>query len=45
VRVTRQLREAARTLDLDLLDHVIVGNRADDPSGTGYYSFSDAGLL
>lgn len=45
VRVTRQLRESAKTLGLDLLDHVIIGNRADDPNGTGFYSFSDAGLL
>ncbi len=45
VRVTRQLRESARTLDLELLDHVVIGNRADDPNGAGYYSFSDAGLL
>lgn len=45
VRVTRQLRESGKTLGLDLLDHVIIGNRADDPNGAGYYSFSDAGLL
>jgi len=43
--VTRQLRESAKTLGLELLDHVIIGNRADDPNGAGYYSFSDAGLL
>ncbi len=45
VRVTRQLREAARTLDISLLDHVVIGNKASDPQGVGYYSFSDSGLI
>lgn len=45
VQVTRQLREAARTLDIDLLDHVIVGQAATDPRGTGYYSFRESGVL
>ena len=45
VQVTRQLREAARTLDIDLQDHVIVGQTAADPRGTGYYSFREAGVL
>jgi len=45
VQVTRQLREAARALDIDLLDHVIVGQAACDPRGVGYYSFREAGVL
>jgi DNA repair protein RadC len=45
IRATRQLREAARVIQLDLLDHVIVGQREHDPQGTGYYSFAEAGLL
>jgi len=45
IHVTRQLREAARTLDIELLDHVIVGHAAADPAGLGYYSFRSAGLL
>jgi len=45
IQVTRQLREAARAVDIDLLDHVIVGRVASDPAGQGYYSFRDAGLL
>jgi DNA repair protein RadC len=45
IQVTRQLREAARAVDIDLLDHVIVGTTAGDPAGRGYYSFRDAGLL
>jgi len=38
LKITRQLRESATVLDIDLLDHIIVG----DP---GYYSFSEAGTL
>jgi DNA repair protein RadC len=45
IRVTRQLREAAQTIDIELLDHVIVGTRPADPTGLGYYSFRAAGLL
>ncbi len=45
IHVTRQLREAAKALDLDLADHVIIGDVASDPSGLGYYSFRSAGLL
>ena len=40
IQVTRQLREAAKVMGIDLLDHVIVG----DP-GTEPYSFNDAGLV
>lgn len=45
VRVTRQLREAAKTLDIGLLDHVVIGDRSRDPNGVGFYSFADSGLL
>ncbi|MFP4492575.1 MAG: RadC family protein [Puniceicoccaceae bacterium] len=45
VRVTRQLREAARTLDIGLLDHVVIGEPSRDPAGAGFYSFADSGLL
>jgi DNA repair protein RadC len=45
VQVTRQLREAARTVDIELLDHVIVGNAGADPTGVGFYSFRQAGIL
>jgi DNA repair protein RadC len=45
IQVTRQLREAAKTICIDLLDHVIVGNKPSDPNGIGYYSFRSAGLL
>jgi len=45
IQVTRQLREAAKTVCIDLLDHVIVGNSANDPTGQGFYSFRSAGLI
>jgi DNA repair protein RadC len=43
--ITRQLRDAAKTVDIDLHDHIIMGTRAADPAGLGYYSFRTAGLL
>jgi DNA-binding LacI/PurR family transcriptional regulator len=45
VQVTRQLREAAKALNIELLDHVVVGNAGADPTGVGFYSFRSAGLL
>lgn len=45
IEVTRRLREASRVIGIDLLDHVILGHPQADPRGSGYYSFSDAGLL
>jgi DNA repair protein RadC len=45
IQVTRQLREASRAVDIDMLDHVIIGRKAVDPAGRGYYSFRDAGIL
>lgn len=45
VQVTRQLREAAKTVDIELLDHVIVGRASADPQGQGYFSFREAGVL
>ncbi|HTL66183.1 MAG TPA: DNA repair protein RadC [Lacunisphaera sp.] len=45
VQVTRQLREAAKAIDIELLDHVIVGRASADPTGRGMYSFREAGIL
>lgn len=44
IRMTRQLREAAKILNIELLDHVVVGTKEADPAGRGYYSFREAGL-
>ena len=45
VQLTRQLREAAKIIGIDLIDHVIVGTTEDDPLHLGYYSFRAAGML
>ncbi len=45
MQVTRQLREAARTVDIQLLDHVILGRPEADPNERGYYSFREAGVI
>lgn len=45
IAVTRKLREASRIVEIDLLDHVVVGTPEGDPHGRGYYSFREAGLL
>lgn len=42
--ITRQLQQAAQTLQIDFLDHIIIGRREIDPKHLGYYSFNDAGL-
>jgi DNA repair protein RadC len=44
-QVTRRLYESSKVLDIDLLDHVILGNPASDPQEIGYYSFNEAGVL
>ncbi len=43
--VTRLLREAAKAVDIELIDHVIVGRTGADPIGRGYFSFREAGML
>ncbi|HVT74567.1 MAG TPA: JAB domain-containing protein [Lacunisphaera sp.] len=45
VQVTRQLRDASKTVDIELLDHVIVGTERADPVGRGFYSFRESGVL
>jgi len=45
LHVTRQLREASKVVDIDLVDHIILGRAAADPLGRGVFSFRDAGIL
>ena len=45
IHVTRKLRDAAKILDIELLDHVIVGDVKADPLARGVYSFREAGIL
>jgi DNA repair protein RadC len=45
LQMTRLLRDAAKTVEITLLDHVIVGSASADPLGRGYYSFREAGMM
>jgi DNA repair protein RadC len=45
IQVTRLLRDAAKTIGIDFIDHVIVGRKEADPTGEGFYSFRSAGLI
>lgn len=45
LHVTRLIREGAKAIDMDFLDHVIVGRPDADPTGVGHYSFREAGIL
>ena len=45
VQITRVLRDAAKIIDIDLLDHVIVGEVKADPRSMGYFSFRESGVL
>lgn len=42
-RLTRRLAEAAQLLQINLLDHIIIGS--PDNNGTPYFSFKEAGVL
>jgi DNA repair protein RadC len=42
---TRQLREAARHIGIDIIDHVVVGSPESDLKGVGHYPFREAGVL
>jgi DNA repair protein RadC len=45
MQMTRQLREAAKVVAIELADHVILGRAVNDPTGLGFYSFRAAGFL
>lgn len=45
LHVTRLLREGAKAVQIELLDHVIVGDFNSDPMKKGFYSFREYGLL
>lgn len=45
IQVTRQLRESATVIGIDLLDHIVLGQKNKDPQGLGFYSFNQAGLI
>jgi DNA repair protein RadC len=43
IRLTRRLAEGARILQVNILDHVIVGRPFD--GRPGYFSFKEAGMV
>lgn len=45
LQITRVLRDSSKIIDIDLLDHVIVGDPKADPLGVGHFSFRSAGHL
>ena len=45
IQITRKIKDCADLLDIDFLDHVICGQKSEDPAEIGYYSFREAGLL
>jgi DNA repair protein RadC len=45
LQLTRLLRDASRTMEIAFLDHVILGEATADPTGLGFYSFRQAGIL
>ena len=45
LKVTQKISEAARFLDIDFHDHVIIGEPNNCPAGIGYYSFADSGVI
>jgi DNA repair protein RadC len=45
LHITRILRDASKILQIELLDHVIVGDEKSDPQKRGTYSFREAGVL
>jgi DNA repair protein RadC len=44
-QLTRQLRDAARAIDIELVDHVVLGTVVHDPRAVGWFSFRQAGSL
>lgn len=45
LNITKLINEAAKTVKLNFLDHIIIGNKTSDPYFLGYYSFRDAGVI
>jgi len=44
IRITRTLREAGATVDITVIDHLIMGRRECDPLGVGFWSFQRSGM-
>jgi DNA repair protein RadC len=44
-RITRQIIEASRIMEINFQDHVIIGEPENDPCSKGYYSMRESGLM
>lgn len=38
-KITNTLFKSSKVIDIELLDHIIIGTEFDDPNGVGFYSF------
>jgi DNA repair protein RadC len=45
MKLNSQLMQAGWILDIDLIDHIIIGCTEADHTGLGDYSFSDPGKI
>ncbi|MCR5183674.1 MAG: DNA repair protein RadC [Opitutales bacterium] len=45
VKITKKMLEAAKIVEINFVDHVIVGRENIPPNFQGYYSFHDAGHI
>ena len=45
VHLTKSLVAAGKVLDIQVLDHIVLGTRQADPTGMGYFSFRQARLM
>lgn len=45
IEVTRKIKEASKVMCIEFLDHIIIGEKDEDPLGVGYYSFQEKGLV
>ena len=43
--MTEMLVAAGNLLDVRVLDHIVVGRQDADPTGKGFFSFGESGLL
>jgi DNA repair protein RadC len=44
-QITRMIKDAAKTMEIQFHDHVVIGDATVDPVGKGHYSFRAAGAL
>lgn len=45
IKIAKQLRDAGEVIGIKLIDHIIIGEKAEDPTGLGFYSFQLKGLI